>query len=195
MPEIKSLVEAKLTEAKTAGRVNRIKAGQAIEAAGVSDDLRKQLEDVADTQIKARGRISRPTALLVDKSSSMMKRSSSARASADDGVGHLRVRFVRLCLRHNVHQITAKGKSLADWEALPGHHSRRLDVVRRGPQSLERKGQLVEQVVLISDEQQNTPPTFVDALREYGKARQVQPSAGDCAHAGGERLCREGVPP
>ena len=35
----------------------RCKAGKAIESAGVSDELRKQLEDVADTQIKAKGRI------------------------------------------------------------------------------------------------------------------------------------------
>ena len=49
------MVEAKLADAKTADRVSALKAEKAIEAADVSGSLRKQLEDVADTQIKAQG--------------------------------------------------------------------------------------------------------------------------------------------
>ena len=67
VPEIQAMVEAKLADAKTADRVSALKAEKAIEAADVSGSLRTQLEDVADTQIKAQGRISRPTALLVEQ--------------------------------------------------------------------------------------------------------------------------------
>src|SRR5262245_59047515 len=70
-PELKALVERKLDEAKGGARVSAFKAEEAIKAAGVSEDVRRKLEQVADTQIKAKGRITRPTALLIDKSGSM----------------------------------------------------------------------------------------------------------------------------
>ena len=41
-------------------RVSAFKAEKAADVAGVSGDLRKQLEDVADRQLKAKGRITRP---------------------------------------------------------------------------------------------------------------------------------------
>ena len=69
--DIKALVESKLAEAKSADRVSAFKAGKAIKATGASGSLREALEDVADAQIKAKGRIKRPTALLIDKSASM----------------------------------------------------------------------------------------------------------------------------
>ena len=64
-------MEKKLEAAKTATRVSAFKAEKAIEAVPVSAAVRQQLEAVADTQVKARGRIARPTALLIDKSGSM----------------------------------------------------------------------------------------------------------------------------
>ena len=70
-PALKTLIEEKLKEAKTAARVSAFKAEEAVKAADVSDDVRRALEEVADTQVKAKGRIERPTALLIDKSGSM----------------------------------------------------------------------------------------------------------------------------
>ena len=70
-PELKALIEAKLQEAKTAERVSAFKAEEAMKAADLSDDVKRSLEQVADAQVKAKGRIDRPTALLIDKSGSM----------------------------------------------------------------------------------------------------------------------------
>ena len=42
-----------------------------MKAADLSAEVRQQLEEVADAQVMARGRIERPTALLIDKSGSM----------------------------------------------------------------------------------------------------------------------------
>ena len=201
MPEIKTLVEAKLTEAKTAGRVNAaLKAGRAIEAAGVSDDLRKQLEEVADTQIKARGRISRPTTLLVDKSSSMHEAIELGKRIGSMVSAICESELYVYAFDTIAHEITAKGKSMADWEAhFQGITAGGSTSCGVALEYLERRGQHVEQVVLISDEEQNTPPTFVDALRDYGKARHVQPSVvivrtpGGCDHV--EKECRrENIP-
>src|SRR5207302_4865276 len=76
-PDLKALIERKLDEAKTARgvRVSAFKAEKAIEAAAavspVSADIKAKLEQVADARVKAKGRIQRPTALLIDKSGSM----------------------------------------------------------------------------------------------------------------------------
>src|SRR5262249_53997160 len=70
-PDLKALIGHKLDEAKSGTRVSAFKAEEALKAADLSEDVRKKLEGVADTQIKAKGRITRPTALLIDKSGSM----------------------------------------------------------------------------------------------------------------------------
>ena len=70
-PELKSLIESKLETAQTAARVSALKAEQALKTVAVPETIRAKLEKVADTQLKARGRIARPTALLIDKSGSM----------------------------------------------------------------------------------------------------------------------------
>src|SRR5262249_22078613 len=70
-PDLKALIDAKLEAARTAGRVSAFKAEEAVKAADLSGDVRRKLEAVADSQVKARGRITRPTALLIDKSGSM----------------------------------------------------------------------------------------------------------------------------
>src|SRR5439155_9848810 len=70
-PDLKALIDQKLEVAKTATRVSAFKAEEAMKAANLSEDVRRKLEQVADTQVKAKGRIQRPTALLIDKSGSM----------------------------------------------------------------------------------------------------------------------------
>ena len=70
-PDLKALIDEKLESAKTATRVSAFKAEEAMKAANLSEDVRRKLEQVADTQVKAKGRIQRPTALLIDKSGSM----------------------------------------------------------------------------------------------------------------------------
>ncbi len=70
-PEVKALIDAKLEKAKTAERVSAFKAKVAIEAAGLSEDVARKLEAVTEAQVRAKGAITRPTALLVDKSGSM----------------------------------------------------------------------------------------------------------------------------
>ena len=70
-PNLKALVDLKLEEAQMGSRVSALKADRALKATDLSDDVRQKLEVVADVQIKAKGRITRPVALLVDKSGSM----------------------------------------------------------------------------------------------------------------------------
>src|SRR5262249_33036667 len=70
-PNLKALIDLKLEQARQDKRVSTFKAEEALKAVAVGDETRKKLEEVADVRIKARGRITRPTALLIDKSGSM----------------------------------------------------------------------------------------------------------------------------
>ena len=70
-PDLREKVKAKLEKAKKGKRVAALKATEAIKASGVDAEIAEVLEEVGDAQIKAKGRIKRPTAMLVDKSGSM----------------------------------------------------------------------------------------------------------------------------
>src|SRR5262249_55228841 len=70
--ELKALIERRLEEAKTSKRVAALKTKEAVKAAGLEGaEVEKVLDDIADQQLKSRGRINRATALLIDKSGSM----------------------------------------------------------------------------------------------------------------------------
>jgi len=177
LPEIKALVEEKLEAAKWAGRISALKAGQAIGAAGVSDELRKQLEDVADTQVKAKGRISRPTALLIDKSASM-----EMAIELGKQIGAL---ISAICEKElyiytfdtMAYEIAPQGNRLADWErAMKGITAGNATSGGVALRYLTKKRQYVEQIIVITDEQENTPPSFLEALREYMTEVKSQPA-------------------
>ena len=200
VPEIKAMVEAKLEEAKTARRVSALKTGKALEAAEVSDELRKQLEDVADTQIKAKGRISRPTALLVDKSASMheaieLGKRIGAMISAVCGSDLYIYAFDTMA-----HEIKSAGPALADWErAFRGITANGATSCGVSLKYLEKAKRYVEQIILVTDEGENTAPCFVPALAEYSAAMKAGPSVVIVRTPGGgnhvEQQCRRaGIP-
>jgi hypothetical protein len=200
VPEIAAQIEAKLADAKSAQRVSALKADKAIEAAGAGGSLRKSLEDVADTQIKAKGRIKRPTALLVDKSSSMSqaielgKRIGAMISTVCDSD-----LFV-YAFDTMAHEIAPQGDDLASWErAFRGITAGGSTSCGVALKYLERKRQYVEQIIMITDEEQNTPPAFLPSLREYCAALKTNPSLVIVRTPGGSDMIakecqREGVP-
>jgi hypothetical protein len=199
VPEIKSLVEAKLADAKTAKRVSALKAEKAIEAAGVSDEMQKALEEVADTQIKAKGRIARPTALLIDKSSSMEQAIKLGKQIGAMISAICESDLYTYAFDTMAYEITPQGDDLVSWErAMAGITAGGCTSCGVALKYLERKLQYVEQIIMISDEQQNTAPPFVPALREYREALKANPSVVIVRTPGGtdyvEKQCRqEGV--
>ncbi len=175
--EIKQMIEAKLHSAKTDGRVSALKAQRAIESAGVSGDLQATLEDVADTQVKAKGRISRPTALLIDKSSSMniaieLGRQIGAIVSAvceSDLYAHA---FDTLS-----YPITSSGKDLASWtKALNGINANGATSCGVSLIAMAKAKQYVDQIIVITDEGHNTAPTFTNAYRQYCETMNASPT-------------------
>ncbi len=186
--DLKSLIEQKLAEAKTDRRVSGLKASEAIQAAGATGELREQLETIADAQVKAKGRIVRPTALLVDKSGSMHeaielgKRIGAMVSAICDSPLYV------YAFDTMAYEIPRQGSQMADWERAfkgilaGGGTSCGAPVV-----AMARKRQYVEQFILITDEGENSNPLFASALKDYQAAMKVEPSVVIVRTPGGVR--------
>lgn len=119
---------------------------------------------------KAKGRITRPLALLVDQSGSM--------ELAIDLGKHLGVMISAICesdlfvyaFDTMAYPIDRAGDKLADWEkSLAGITANGMTSCGVAVEMLRRNRHCVEQIVIITDEEENEPPFFVDALQKYRK--------------------------
>ena len=165
--------------AKTATRVSALKTGKAIAAAGprVSAELKAKLEGVADAQVKARGRIDRPTALLIDKSQSM-----SVTIELGKRIGAM----ISAICTHELfvyafdslaYPIMPGGKDLASWEkALIGINSGGNTSIGVAVELMRQKQQYVEQIILVTDEGENTAPLFLPTLQKYRETVKADPN-------------------
>lgn len=167
--EVKALIEKKLQEAKKAKqRVDALKGRKAAEATSIPDELRQQLVEVTEEQLK-KYRIRRPTALLVDASGSMadaieMAKQLGALLSARIEQADLYV----YAFDSVPYEINCRSTKLADWDKAFKH-------VKSGGstscgiaiQMMARQQQHVEQIVMITDEGENTAPYFKDAYQHY----------------------------
>ncbi len=175
-PALKAVVDARLEQAKTAPRVSAFKASQALEVAGVSVDVRQKLEAVADSQVKAKGRIDRPMALLIDKSGSMsaaieLGKRIGAMLSAVSTTLHV------IVFDTQAHPVQAGSADLAGWEkALAKVTAGGGTSCGCGVEYLRQHKLYVEQIMMITDEGENTQPLFVEALQKYRVEVKADPN-------------------
>jgi len=177
-PELKAVIDAKLEAAQTSGRVSALKAGEAVKAAGVTGDVREKLERVADTQLKAKGRIKRPTALLIDKSGSM-----SLAIELGKRIGAMISTVCESDLFVYAFDTVAypiergRGDDLASWErALAGITANGGTSCGAPLEYMRLKHQYVEQIILVTDEGENSGPLFAPTLAKYREAVKADPA-------------------
>ena len=198
------LIEQKLEEAQDARRGSaRFKAEKAIEARRTCRPTCKaKLEQVADAQVKAKGRITRPTALLIDKSGSMARRHRAGQADRRDDLGRLREELYVYAFDTMAYPVergrrrpglAGSGRSPAS----PPAAARRCGVA---VEAMRLKRQYVEQIILVTDEGENTPPLFVPTLQKYRAGaegrpgRLLRPHARRATAAGGASAGRRASP-
>ncbi|MGD2078207.1 MAG: hypothetical protein PVH18_07475 [Chloroflexota bacterium] len=199
--DIKSLIDQKVVAAKSDKRVSAYKAKVAAEAAGATGELAEALDEVTEAQVKATGTISRSTALLIDKSGSMQQaievgKQLGAMISAISAADLYTYAFDTVA-----YPIKAKGESLADWEkALKGIQARGGTSCGVAIEQMRRRKQWVEQIVMVTDEGENTAPLFGEAYQAYAAAAGIRPAVilvriGRASNYL-ERVCHQlGVPP
>jgi hypothetical protein len=147
--DLKALVEQKLEAAGKDDRVSAYKAKKAVEKAGVTRDLKGKLDQVTETQLKAKGEIKRPTALLVDKSGSM--------DIAIDVAKQIGALISSLCSSDlfvyafdtSAYPITVAGDTLSDWEkSLKGITAAGGTSCGVAVEWMRKKNQYVEQIMM-----------------------------------------------
>ncbi|HEU4324460.1 MAG TPA: hypothetical protein VFS21_15065 [Roseiflexaceae bacterium] len=175
-PEVKALIEQRLEQAQGARRVSAYKAKVAVEASGVSGSVAEKLDQITDTQVKARGRIVRPTALLIDKSGSMSQAIEVGRqlGAMISSIGESDL--FAYAFDTAAYPIEVHSDRLVDWEAaLRGISAGGSTSCGVALEWMRRKGQRVEQIVMVTDEGENSAPLFKDAYQAYAQELDVRP--------------------
>lgn len=176
-PEAKALIDAKLTAAATSERVSAFKAMKAAEVAGVDAELTTQLERVVDEQVKQRGKITKPTALFVDKSSSMTvalevgKQIAALISGVSDG------ELFVYTFDGKAQQVKAQGKALSDWEkAFQNIFPSGMTSIGAALKMMLEARQFVEQIIIVTDEGENTTPYFDKMYSQYCETLKTAPN-------------------
>lgn len=192
-PDIEALIHKKLQAAQTNQRVSSLKAQKALEVlrkepkmdsmevetpSAVSEELVEALQDVSTERLLNKGMIERSTALLIDKSASM--------ESAIEVGQHLGATIALLCVRgllvYAFDSIpyaidTPDSDQLDDWQtAFRGIRASGQTSIGASLRWMRMRKQRVEQIVLVSDGEENTAPYFVDELKLYQEELSVYPS-------------------
>ena len=175
--EVKELIEKKLAEATTSNRVSAYKAMIAAEVANVDAATVAQLEKVVDQQIKQKGKITKSTALFVDKSPSMSEALEVGKqiAALISGISEGEL-FVYAFDSYSF-PVIAEGKALSDWEKafkplqIAGGTS-----IGVALEEMRKKQQAVEQIIIVTDEAENTRPYFSEVYQRYCEELKVFPN-------------------
>ncbi len=174
-PDLNTLIKKKLAKAKTSKKVSGLKAMEAIKASGVGDDIKEVLEDVADTQMKSKGRITRSTALLIDKSLSMSEAIDVGKKMAAMISAIMDAQFYCYAFDTMPYELTAKSTDLASWDkAFAGIKADGATANSAPLLLMQRQKRAVEQILMITDEGENRSPTFNKALHDYAIALEIE---------------------
>ena len=175
--DIKDIIKEKIDAAKGDKRAHTLKTKVAAEGSGVSNDIKKALADVADVKIKSGAAITRPTAIFVDKSGSMhnaieVGKQVAAIASAISEAGLYVYAFDTIS-----REVTAEGTKLSDWEkAFKPIRANSSTSIGSPFRTMISNNVVVENIVIITDEEENRAPYFASTYRSYCEQMNVEPS-------------------
>jgi hypothetical protein len=175
--EVKKLIEQKLDYAAKSNRVSAFKAVKAAEVAAVSKETVEQLEKIVNEQITKRGKITKSTALLVDKSSSMTSAIEVGKQIAALVSGISDGELFVYAFDTIAYPIKATGKELSHWDkAFQNIFATGSTSIGAPVETMRIKKQVVEQFIIVTDEGENSTPYFCDTYKRYSEELKVLPN-------------------
>lgn len=175
--EVKVLIDAKLTEAATSDRVSAFKAMKAAGVANVDDATVAQLEQVVNEQVKKRGKITKSTALFVDKSSSMTEALEVGKQIAALISGISEGNLFVYAFDTKAVEVKAQGKALSDWEkAFQKLFPDGCTSIGASLEKMRQNKQSAEQIIIVTDEGENNAPFFNAVYPRYCEELKVVPN-------------------
>lgn len=176
-PQVKALIDEKLEKAQTDVRVSALKAKVAADVAELDAETAAKLERVMDEQVKKRGKISKSTALLVDKSSSMENAIEVGKRIAALISGITQADLYVYAFDTLPYPVKASGNNLSDWERAFVHIKAGGATSIGAPlEAMRKRKQVVEQIILVTDEGENKGPHFAHVYDVYCQELGVTPS-------------------
>ncbi|MCT7948394.1 hypothetical protein NG798_01185 [Ancylothrix sp. C2] len=176
-PDVKALIDQKLEEAAKSDRVSAFKARVAGDVALLDEKTAAKLENITNEQVKKRGKIAKSTALLIDKSGSMENAIELGKRLAALISGISDADLVVYAFDTMPYPVKANGQELSDWE-------KAFKLIKAGGgtscgcalEAMRVKKQVVEQIILVTDEGENAAPYFADAYTSYCRDLAVMPN-------------------
>ena len=176
-PDVKALIDDKLQKAQGDARVSAYKSRVAAGAAALDEETVAKLERITDEQVKKRGRITKPTALLVDKSGSMEHAIEAGKRLASLVSGIAEGGLFVYAFDTMPYPVQAAGPGLSDWERAFQHVKAGGGTSLGCPlEAMRLRRQRVEQIILVTDEGENTAPYFADVYAAYRADLGVAPN-------------------
>jgi len=176
-PQVKALINEKLEQAQGDVRVAALKARVAADAAELDAETAARLERVMDEQVKKRGKITKPTALLIDKSSSMESAIEVGKRIAALISGITEADLFVYAFDTLPYPVKASGNQLSDWERAFQHLKAGGATSIGSPlEAMRLRKQRVEQIILVTDEGENSAPYFAETYDAYKRDLKVEPS-------------------
>lgn len=173
---VKALIDAKLELAQRDGRVSAYKTLVADDAAELDPATSERLRRITDEQVRRRGRITRSTALFVDKSGSMEsaieigKRIAAMISGITDAALHV------YAFDSIPYAIRSRGTTPSHWDsAFSAVHADGWTSIGCALEVLRKKRIAVDQIILVTDEGENTEPFFAEVYERYRKELGVAP--------------------
>lgn len=175
--DTKKLIDSKLEAAKKSKSVSALKSKTAQKTGRIkNEETIKKLDEVADIQIKKSGSIKVPTAIFIDKSGSMSRCIEVGKNVSALVSGATEADLYVLAFDTMAREIKAVGKTLTDWEkAFQPVKAHGGTSIGSALDSLIRNRQYVEQIVIITDEDENNHPYFADLYLKYAEMFKVKP--------------------
>jgi hypothetical protein len=180
--DVKALIDLKIEAAASDKRVSTLKSKKAIAAAGLDEDTERKLTAVTDKRVADKVAIKRPTALFVDKSGSMSVAIQVATELAALVSAGISADFHVYAFDSAAFKITPNVKDgvrpmLSDWEkAFKMVKAEGSTSIGAPLPKMVKDGAYVEQIVIVTDEGENSTPFFRNAHADYAKAMKVAPS-------------------
>ncbi|MEC4983565.1 MAG: hypothetical protein SAJ37_07525 [Oscillatoria sp. PMC 1068.18] len=175
--QVKQLIDEKLEKAQSDKRVSALKSRVAADVTQLDADTAAKLERVMDEQVKKRGSIKKPTALLVDKSSSMESAIEIGKQIAALISGVAEADLFVYAFDTMPYPVKAAGNNLSDWEKAFRHVSAGgATSIGCSVEAMRLRKQVVEQIILVTDQGENTAPYFGVAFDAYCQELQVKPN-------------------
>jgi hypothetical protein len=164
--DTRQIIEEKLRYGAKESRVSDFKSLVALSKLNADSDLAKELMEITEKRIKSRGEIKVPTALFVDKSGSMEKCIEIGKLLATMCSSIATSDLHVYAFDTNSFEVKGAKSDFASWEKAfaPIKAGNATSIGAPFHRLMDEE---VEQVVVISDGEENAPPRFRDMLNKY----------------------------